>query len=60
MTLGETRQIVYAVLAEHERCEVKKILLHRCLVDREFRWAMAKYGETIFVELVEFARATVH
>ena len=60
MTYAETREIVYRVLVEHDRHKVKEILEQRVATDREFRWAMAFYGETIFLELAEFARATVH
>ncbi len=60
MTLGETREIVYAVLAEHDRCEVKEILLRRVAADREFRWAMTRHGKAIFRELINAQYSTVH
>ncbi len=60
MTKSETCEIVYAVMAEHDRAEVAGILMKRVARDRDFRWAMALHGEAIFQELIDAQYQTVH
>ena len=60
MTFSETREIVYAVLAENGHDSAKRILLRRNEDDRAFSHAMARHGVGIFQELIDAQYATVH